>query len=496
MHVDEIKVLTERLIPVPRSISFLDGQEYLIAGGCAVNLPTRLSNAPVERIASLFKAYWQVKPEIHIEANRQGDKRAPEAYAIKVAAKELAIEADDEAGFLNAMKTLRQLAEVCRGTSQVTGHFLVQCEIEDEPAMAFRGVHLCIFPETPLWDIERQVRLAAYHKYNYAVIESWGVFPFETHPEFCWKEHAIDKAELKRIIALGRELGITLIPQFNLLGHATASRSVTGKHVALDFNPALQPLFEPEGWTWCLSNPNVRSILSDIVNELCDFFENPPFFHIGCDEADNIGTCRDCRRQELKTLVKEHILHFHDLLQKRGIRTIMWHDMLVERGDPRWKGYTAYGLPRHNLSQLYRELPRDIVIADWQYSYRSNDDCTEYTWPTARFFHKENFNVLMCPWLDEKFMASQGRLVAEEKLLGMLETTWHKSHDRPFATIYGTAPCIAWNPFVPKSISIELRLSVAHHLRQIGWDMNLKEYAKTGFSQYQVDPGHHPHQLV
>ena len=109
MNDDEIKVLTERLIPVPKNISFLDGQEYLIAGGCAVSLRTRLSNAPAERIVSLFNAYWQVKPEIRIEANCPGNKRASEAYAIKVAAKELAIAADDEAGFLNAMKTLRQL---------------------------------------------------------------------------------------------------------------------------------------------------------------------------------------------------------------------------------------------------------------------------------------------------------------------------------------------------------------------------------------------------
>ena len=70
------------------------------------------------------------------------------------------------AGLLNAFKTLRQLAEVQRGTEKVTGYFLVQCEINDAPAMEFRGIHLCIFPETPLWDIEKQIRLAAYHKFN------------------------------------------------------------------------------------------------------------------------------------------------------------------------------------------------------------------------------------------------------------------------------------------------------------------------------------------
>jgi hypothetical protein len=197
----------------------------------------------------------------------------------------------------------------------------------------------------------------------------------------------------------------------------------------------------------------------------------------------------------LKELVREHIIHFHDLMQKRGARVIMWHDMLLEKGDPRWKGYIVCGLPHHRLSQLYKELPHDIVIADWQYGYPVSESGVEPHWPTVNFFNDEGFKTLVCPWLDVAGTVSLGRLAAEKRLFGMLETTWHISHDRNFSSVYGTAACSAWNPAVPKRTSIELRLCNAQHLRQIGWDMKLTEYEKTGYSQFQVDAGHHPHQV-
>ena len=494
MDEGERTILKSRLIPIPKEIQFQDGAEYLIQNGCPLRLMLARAEGCQEKAMTLFKAYWNVSPEISLEG--LDVQLAEEGYEVEVTERLLSIKALGLKGLFNAMKTLRQLAEVQRGTERTSGYFLVPCTIQDEPAIAFRGIHICIFPETPLWDIEKQLRLAAYHKFNYAVIESWGVFPFESHPEFGWKGKMLDRSELKRLIRLGRELGITLIPQFNLLGHATASRSVTGKHAILDFDPSLQPLFEPDGWTWCISNPNTRQIITDLVLELYEFFECPPYFHIGCDEADNIGTCRDCRRQELKGLVRDHILWFHELFRQRGAKVIMWHDMLLTRGDKRWEGYTVCGLPEHKLGELWKELPRDIIIADWQYHFKPGEDEAECPWPTTEFFRSNGFPVLVCPWLNLDGIQSLGRIAEKRELMGMLETSWHISHDKNHAFIFGAAPNAAWNPTAPLPKWLSLRLSIALHVRQIGWEMKLTEYEKTGWNMQQVDPGHHPHQLL
>ena len=314
MDSREIKILSSRLVPAPRECTFKDGPEYLLQNQCKITVNVADLTDIEEKVYALCKQYWNIQPALTLKKNASAAKFKPDAYQIKITEKQLTVTAEALTGVMNAFKTLRQLAEVQRGTEKVTGYFLVQSEIKDEPALAFRGIHLCIFPETPIWDIEKQIRLAAYHKFNYAVIETWGVFPFDSHPEFCWADKKISKDEFKRLVRLGKELGITLIPQFNLLGHATGARATTAKHVVLDYYPAYQPLFEPDGWSWCLSNPEVRRIQTDLVMEMYDLYDRPPFFHIGCDEADNIGTCRDCRRSSLKDLVRDLILYFHDLL--------------------------------------------------------------------------------------------------------------------------------------------------------------------------------------
>ena len=174
----------------------------------------------------------------------------------------------------------------------------------------------------------------------------------------------------------------------------------------------------------------------------------------------------------------------------------MWHDMLIERGDKRWDGYTACGLPEHKLSELWKELPKDIIIADWQYGYKAGEGEAEVSWPTTEFFQSAGFNVLVCPWLNVDGIKSLGKLAARKELMGMLETTWHISHDHRHTNIYGVAPNAAWNPTAELPKWLSLRLAVALHNRQIGWDMGIKEYEKTGWNMEQVDPGHHPHQLV
>ena len=496
MEEHEEKILAERLIPPPKAARFDDGAEFHLADGCRIVLRVAEFDGVRETAEKLCRQYWNVSAAVAVEAAEDAENRGVDEYLLRVGAEEVVVKARGAVGVRNAFKTLRQLAEAERGGARLNGYFIVPCEIDDAPALEFRGIHLCIFPETPLWDVEKQLRLAAYHKFNYAVIECWGVFPFASHPEMCWRDRKLDRAELKRLIDLGAELGITLIPQLNILGHATCSRVITGKHFVLDLDPSLQPLFEPAGWSWCLSNPETRKLLTDLAEELHDFFGRPRFFHIGCDEAYDLASCRDCRKRELKDLVRDHILWFHRRFAERGARLIMWHDMLVGKGDERWKGYTANARPGRGLDELYRELPHDIVIADWQYGYPVAPDGAEPTWPTVRFFAGQKFDVLVCPWLDNAGTASLGRLAAATHLKGMLATAWHISHDRKFPNIYGVAASVAWNPEAVLPRPVALRLTVAHHTRQVGWDMGVEEYERTGCSQHQVDPGSHPHELT
>lgn len=466
----ELAVLRGKMIPQAQKADFFEGRCRLRDG---IRFVVPAGSGDVVRRLSV--AYWGMTPEVAEEAAETGG----EEYTIQIGEDSVAI-----TGHVRyAMQTLRQLAEPERGVERFTFYFLPLGRIEDAPAMGFRGMHLCCFPENSLWEIEKQIRLAAYYKFNYVVLEPWGTFPFQSHPELAWKGHTCGREEWKRLIDLAYELGITPIPQFNLLGHATASRVSSGKHAVLDFNPALQSLFEPDGWTWCLSNPVVRQIQEDIVCELHEFFGMPEFFHIGYDEAYSIGTCADCRSRDLAVMVEEHIKQFHGLLAGRNCRPIMWHDMLFNQEDSRWKGCIVCGHAANGLGELYKKLPRDILIADWQYHFPEEIPIEE-RWATTRFLKEAGFDVVVCPWHREGGTYSLGQLAIGEKLAGMLATTWHFSFGSYLHSIFMAGAQSSWCGV--SQGDPDRRTIMNFHMRHVGWDMKISEYEKTGVAKLQI----------
>ena len=55
MDSHEIKILTDRLIPVPKEIKFRDGREYPIAGKCKVAIHAAETGGISEKAEKLFK---------------------------------------------------------------------------------------------------------------------------------------------------------------------------------------------------------------------------------------------------------------------------------------------------------------------------------------------------------------------------------------------------------------------------------------------------------
>lgn len=484
--IDErsLDLFKKRLVPVPREMEFFDNELFHIKNGCQVELI-----APVEMestVVANFRNYWKVEPQITYQAGGEGIKA--EGYHLSVNESRIRIEAADLNGVRNALKTVRQLAEPERGVLYFSEYIVAPCEIKDEPALAFRGIHLCWFPETPAFEIEKQIRLAAYFKFNAVVLEPWGIFPYESHPEFCWQDHVVPRGEFKRLIALGRELGVTLIPQINLFGHAAWSRIASAKHAILDFHPELQSLFEPDGWSWCLTNPETIKVLTDLVCELHEFFDNPPYFHIGFDEAHDAFSCAACRKVNLEDTIVGHIKNFHDLLASRGARTLMWHDMLLTEGDPRWKGYYAFGNP--DTPGLLERLPKDMILCDWEYNYPHSEDQTEPDWRTSLYLRDQGFDVLVCPWLSVEGTVSFGRMAARENLAGYLMTTWHMNHSWNMMKEFLYGSMVAWRGEDCHLKDITFRsagqCALAPLIRQVVWDMGITDYRQTGTSQNQI----------
>lgn len=477
--------VTTEVFPLPVPVAFSSDMDRPVPFDAAT---TVIVDCPDEAAATwvdvhFARVYGKLAPRVMRGKAALELRAGEEAYAVAADASGVRIAARTLAGVRWAVYSLRQLAIARRGTFQMEGRLLPTCSISDAPQLAFRGVHICWFPEVRTEQIERAIRLAAFMKFNYLVLEPWGMYRSVRHPWWGWPDGRMTKAEVRRLAALGRDLGVTLVPQLNAFGHASSSRSCTKKHAVLDLQPEYEPLFEPGGWNWCLTNPEAQRVLRELIDEMYEDFGRPPFFHLGCDEAEPPG-CPECRKVPYGELVCRHIADLAKHVEGMGARAMIWHDMLLKRGDPRWKGFVACGT--ETTATLANTLPKSVIICDWQYSYGNMKEARA-DWPTTTYFKDKGFPVVGCPWMNYNAMRPMADNLAKIGGFGFLETTWHHLRGDDWSRMYTSAASAAWGAgHSPKANGYS---AFGQVLRLVGQDMRLSDPKDTGTLNYQVPPG-------
>ena len=469
--------------PAPKSMD-LDAGVWVRLDGSVPVLVSSAAPQAVEWVARHWRQFFgaEVSPSVFCDVppTKEG------AYRLSVDEAGIRISAATLSGVRHAMYSLRQLSMAGRGTLKVSHYIAPSVRISDEPALGWRGMHVCWFPETTASSVERFVRMCAYLKFNYVVLEPWGVFRSEKFPWLSWNDGALTKDELKRLRAVAEDVGVVLVPLVNVFGHASNARGCTGKHATLDLSPEYQPLFEPlMGWNWCLSNPEAKRVLVEYLDEVHEAFGRPPFFHIGCDEATP-PSCPECSRGCYADKVMEHIGAMAAAVKAFGARPIVWHDMFLARGDGRFPKDHCHGT--RETADRVGCLPRDIVIAEWNYlePYADGD------FPGLRHFHDLGFEVLACPWDRTDGIDAQGRFAqANAAWCGYLGTTWHHNYADALRQMLVHGAHAAWGGD-PEPFGKPWHARIMTLMRQVQWDMSIRDRRESGVFQLEMPPLTHP----
>ena len=477
----EVRFPRPNVIPEPVSLGYRESQLCRLDDRATVRVACDDPSARdwVERqLRDLLKVSPRVTGAACAETN--GTKGA---YRLRAEpAGVFTLSAKDPEGVRNAFYTLRMCLMSERGVAETAAWIAPGLDVVDAPAHGFRAMHVCWMPETRLMTVERQIRLAAYFKFNYLVLEFWGTYDSAAYPWFGWREHKVPTAELRRLVALGRDLGVTLVPALNCFGHASMARRGGGKHVVLDLDPRRQALFEPrEGWVWCLTNPETQKTIRTLLSEMYETFGRPGYFHIGCDESDP-PSCPVCAATDWTKTVADHVRGLRDHVASLGARTLMWHDMLVSRKDPRWQDkafarYPVNGASKEECERLLTLLPKDVVICDWYY----NAPLADY--PTWAYFKSFGFDVVPCSWQNMSGTKSMGIAALAKGTFGFMGTTWHHAYNEDLYCCYLGAAEAAWGS------SGRVRMDAcdfATRWRQVGWDMKIRDKADCGYAEDEI----------
>lgn len=396
-------------------------------------------------------------------------------YYIQVDSNGAAVYANDSEGLICGYMDLLERIKVI---STDEGHELFgigYCSEAVSPLICNRMVHYCVFPDTKLYEIKRFIRLCGILRYTHIVVEFWGMLKYDALKELAWS-HAFTKEEIKPLFDEANDLGIEIIPMFNHWGHASASRIVHGKHVVLDQNLKLQPLFSDDGWTWRIESEKVRKLMRQIREELIELCGEGNYFHLGCDEPYNFDL-----NIETAHTVTGYLNEISAELKEAGRRPIVWGDMLIatNTGFNTDNNYIVSCPDESVQNEILSNLDKNIVIGDWQYNVKNAPV------ETAIVFKKAGFDVLLCPWdkvYGDDSLSPCAKTVIDYSLFGLLHTTWHTlSSGMPDVT---RAANLCWRSHEDIPIYAEIRTKTANLIRKTSYPNG--DYEKSGWAPYEI----------
>lgn len=392
---------------------------------------------------------------LQVEGLDAKDPVSPEGYTLEVGEQGILIRSKGAAGVFYGVQTLKQLFQR-KGDDLVA----LGCTIRDEPALAWRGVYLNLRPgvsgpET-VASLKRLVDGFAQLKLNVLFFEIADAMRYERQAFPATAKRAFSKAQVKELVTYAQARHFEVIPAFQMLSHVPWILA-NPQNVKLLENPAEQ------GWhtAWCPSNPAVDLFIKDILAETLELFQ-PRYCQIGLDEVNYgpFGECEKCRQEKPSQLFLKSILSAHDVLAARGVKTIMWHDTLLPGTEFKNK---ARG------HEIVDRLPRDIIIAYWDYGVF--DAAAK---KRLESFTQKGFSVLGATFCDPKGIQTLAMgLARNPRALGMLSTHWYNAGDwskpRMMSPLAWFAQVLeaqyAWNPTTP-SLS-EIRYDPVQVMRRM-----------------------------
>lgn len=366
------------LIPVPEKVKVLSG-EFTINPNTQIVLSE--DNEPMRNAVAVFNnllrraAGYSLKISTTpvssnvIDCKINASVSNPEGYKLRVDKNKILLEAQTPQGVFYGMQTIRQLLpfQIERAfTSNIA--WKVPCvEIEDAPRFKHRGLMLDVARHFQSKEfIMKFIDMLAYHKMNtfhWHLTEDQGwrmeikKYPRLTRigayrPRSLVLERDEDgkinrtweniryggfytQEDIKQVIAYAEKKFITIIPEIEMPGHATAALaaypnlSCSGGPFEVEVNYGV---FND---IYCTKDENFQ-FLEDVLTEVMDLFPSK-YIHIGGDEAPKVRwkNCAHCQALMKKEGLKdEHelqsyfIKRMEKFLNAKGRQIIGWDEIL------------------------------------------------------------------------------------------------------------------------------------------------------------------------
>ncbi|MCY2928347.1 MAG: family 20 glycosylhydrolase [Planctomycetota bacterium] len=285
-----------------------------------------------------------------------------------------------------AIGTVTLLQAMTKTDTAVT---LPNLTVTDQPQVAYRGIMLDLArqPHT-IAQIKQIVQLSRLYKIRYLQLH------LSDDPAFCFPSTKYaDKlkgswklVEVKELVKFADDRGVTIVPELDVPGHATA------------LVQAMPDVFGKSGNVVDAGREGTYAALDTLVGEISDVFGSSPYFHIGGDEVnkgcwnnpDTAAYMTAKKIENVEELYRHFIVRVNEIVKKHGKKTIVWEGF-ANKGKieiPKDITVMAYEI----VFYLPHELVKDgynVINATWTPLYVVNANCRPpeeiYAWNLFRF---------------------------------------------------------------------------------------------------------------
>ncbi len=231
----------------------------------------------------------------------KNDKLTEEAYTLEIERGRIVLEANDAQGISNALATLHQLILTAKDNK------LPIINIQDKPRFGYRGLMLdCSRHFWTVDELKETLSQMAFFKLNklqmhltdnnawrlamdqYPELTAKGTY-YSDFPDLSGKYYSTN--DLKEIVKYAQALGIEIIPEVDLPGHAiallAAMPQLSCKGGTFEAYPEELPLNQRKRGNenmLCIGNPESIRFAQEVVDALIQIFPSK-YIHLGGDEV-------------------------------------------------------------------------------------------------------------------------------------------------------------------------------------------------------------------
>ena len=289
--------------------------------------------------------------------------------------------------------------------------------LQTAEAQPIKAAHFVLGPSSPdavavrFEDAVRILELADELGFNTIVLQIANGVNFDSTPGLA-RPGAWRREQLKEFADKARLRGLDVVPEFKFLTHQ--EKFLQTAHPELLYNAVS---YDPR-------KEAVYDIVFAMLDEVIALI-GPKAVSIGHDEV--VGWNPHHARKHLgpgeamlpADLFLYDVKVLHEFLGKRNIETWMWGDMLLSPEEfPGFASTYFHGNRNGYGKALRQEIPREIVICDWQYTSNQAE------FPSMKVFQDDGFRVIGSVWEDAKTARNFGQYAAHSGALGMMATTW------------------------------------------------------------------------